>query len=623
MEAQAGHGRHVSIMAPRRRRSRVAPVVGCLVVAAIALLELSDMTQLRDLWSSAREKHTHIVEGPSQLDALAGAPVLRQPTAYAPRPDGAAPSRTEWLDCPSDAEWLAMEAAVERARDASGAGGGLLAPDPSAMPLCHPASKACVSEAPGALARHLAELVSATTSTPLTELDGIWKRGASAPRNDELDGSVYVYDSPRLRELNANSVLPRPRAPWQMLYEADETAFEALLNSSLRTLDASKARWFFVPLFVPHVFHRALREHADAGFEGWAAATQRYALQAMRMIRDEFPHFDRSHGEDHIVPVSFGTPKALWMPVPDVTSEERKELVHLLRNVTMWTNCRNSDALTTHGEAPPGRPYCFALDRDRLVVMPPLGPDHAERHEVAQLVAHETERGARRAESLALFRGAVTPSANGATVTARLYGMNDTTGVTELYSARVRQALSRMYAGCVDSDVSWGSLPVSATPTRRPGPESGGAGQRRLGTASQSPFPTLGSGVLFGESSGSFVDELSNTTFLLCPEGLRVYTPRPLEALEFGAVPVVFGEVVLPFAEQLDWSTFSVWLPNWAAPLTQAVLESLDPERVRALQRNTLRAIRFLSWHDAPDTVLRLMLRDSERMAQARARRGP
>jgi glucuronyl/N-acetylglucosaminyl transferase EXT1 len=92
---------------------------------------------------------------------------------------------------------------------------------------------------------------------------------------------------------------------------------------------------------------------------------------------------------------------------------------------------------------------------------------------------------------------------------------------------------------------------------------------------------------------------LMNSTFALVPRGRRLATFRllevfdfdhvdalmpayhPLQSMRFGAIPVIFADgYVLPFSELLDWTSFSLTLPEQLWHRTENILRAIPSWKV-------------------------------------------
>jgi len=78
------------------------------------------------------------------------------------------------------------------------------------------------------------------------------------------------------------------------------------------------------------------------------------------------------------------------------------------------------------------------------------------------------------------------------------------------------------------------------------------------------------------ERDGPF-EAAERARYCLCPPGFYAWSPRPVEALFYGCVPVVVADdLVLPWDELLDWSALALQLPYDRAPHVERELVAQD-----------------------------------------------
>ncbi|CAM9443999.1 unnamed protein product [Ectocarpus sp. 4 AP-2014] len=86
-------------------------------------------------------------------------------------------------------------------------------------------------------------------------------------------------------------------------------------------------------------------------------------------------------------------------------------------------------------------------------------------------------------------------------------------------------------------------------------------------------------------------EDLMNTTFALVPGGASPGSYRLGEVMSAGAIPViVVRDWVKPFAEKVDWSSFSFTFSPDEVPQMLEVLRSLPLAEMEKMQRNAIEA---------------------------------
>jgi len=105
--------------------------------------------------------------------------------------------------------------------------------------------------------------------------------------------------------------------------------------------------------------------------------------------------------------------------------------------------------------------------------------------------------------------------------------------------------------------------------------------------------------------------------------GTQVQSPRIIEILLFGCVPVVMADTYdLPLSDVLDWSAFSVRVPQGDPGALPAALAAADYE---SLRRRVCAVAPFFAYHAKPqpgDAFYMTMLQLSRRLAAAPQRAG-
>ncbi|KAM0868034.1 hypothetical protein ACQ4PT_041621 [Festuca glaucescens] len=99
----------------------------------------------------------------------------------------------------------------------------------------------------------------------------------------------------------------------------------------------------------------------------------------------------------------------------------------------------------------------------------------------------------------------------------------------------------------------------------------------------------------------NYVQHMKLTKYCICPMGYEVNSPRIVEAIYYECVPVIIADnFVLPFDDVLDWSAFSVVVPERDVPRLKEILLEIPESRYVAMQSNVRKVQRHFLWHPKP-----------------------
>ncbi|XP_059463232.1 probable glycosyltransferase At5g03795 isoform X2 [Corylus avellana] len=104
-----------------------------------------------------------------------------------------------------------------------------------------------------------------------------------------------------------------------------------------------------------------------------------------------------------------------------------------------------------------------------------------------------------------------------------------------------------------------------------------------------------------GRLTTPYADELLGSKFCLHVKGFEVNTARIADSLYYGCVPVIIANYYdLPFADILNWKSFSIIVATLDIPLLKRILKGISPEEYLMLQSNVLKVRKHFQWHLPP-----------------------
>ncbi|KAM7459515.1 hypothetical protein LguiA_036509 [Lonicera macranthoides] len=96
----------------------------------------------------------------------------------------------------------------------------------------------------------------------------------------------------------------------------------------------------------------------------------------------------------------------------------------------------------------------------------------------------------------------------------------------------------------------------------------------------------------------NYFELMGLTKFCLCPSGYEVASPRVVEAISAGCVPVIISNYyVLPFSDVLDWSRFSVHIPVARIPEIKTILNGISMDEYLRKQKLVMEVQRHFIIH--------------------------
>eukprot|EP00250_Pteridium_aquilinum_P034354 c7473_g1_i1 orf=269-1519(-) len=88
------------------------------------------------------------------------------------------------------------------------------------------------------------------------------------------------------------------------------------------------------------------------------------------------------------------------------------------------------------------------------------------------------------------------------------------------------------------------------------------------------------------EHPATYYEDMQRSIFCLCPLGWAPWSPRLVEAVVFGCIPVIIADdIVLPFADVIPWREIGVFVGESDVPKLDTILTSLSATEVLKKQK--------------------------------------
>ncbi|KAM6568686.1 hypothetical protein CsatB_016671 [Cannabis sativa] len=99
----------------------------------------------------------------------------------------------------------------------------------------------------------------------------------------------------------------------------------------------------------------------------------------------------------------------------------------------------------------------------------------------------------------------------------------------------------------------------------------------------------------------SYYDMLRKSKYCICPSGYEVASPRIVEAIYTGCVPVLISDhYVPPFSDVLNWKSFSVEVPVSEIRNLKKILMSISPRQYIRMQRRVVKVRKHFEVNSPP-----------------------
>ncbi|KAL8504087.1 hypothetical protein ACS0TY_022716 [Phlomoides rotata] len=106
---------------------------------------------------------------------------------------------------------------------------------------------------------------------------------------------------------------------------------------------------------------------------------------------------------------------------------------------------------------------------------------------------------------------------------------------------------------------------------------------------------------IVGKMRKGYTWHMKNSKYCICAKGYEVNSPRVVEAIMYGCVPVIISDnFVPPFFEILNWESFAVFVLEKDIPDLKNVLLSISERRYGVMQKRVKQVGQHFIWHNTP-----------------------
>ena len=99
----------------------------------------------------------------------------------------------------------------------------------------------------------------------------------------------------------------------------------------------------------------------------------------------------------------------------------------------------------------------------------------------------------------------------------------------------------------------------------------------------------------------TYIEHMKSSKYCICPMGYEVNSPRIVEAIYYECIPVIIADnFIPPFDDVLDWSAFSVIVPENDIPRLKKILVGIPLRRYLKMLANLKMLQRHFVWNLRP-----------------------